>query len=221
MPTYGYLHSLSDFFGRTIPKTGPTQKSFVHVALSAVKRLDAVQEANPGVTLSVNAGDGIWVSKDGLRRCLIMPSQRHLRVLTTNDPVGIAEALDQAVYDGHAVDGSQLNYRQWKLGAEGVSILLNVFESWPKPNLTVDSADPRHPRNFPGSVRQAALEEFSRQGNHCEGVHGVRRRHKVDLRKERIEFDHILPHSRGGSNMQWNVQILCMECNRMKRDSSK
>ncbi|MGE0160774.1 MAG: HNH endonuclease [Gemmatimonadales bacterium] len=35
--------------------------------------------------------------------------------------------------------------------------------------------------------------------------------------QERLEFDHIVPHSRGGSNTYRNVQLLCESCNRAKR----
>ena len=33
---------------------------------------------------------------------------------------------------------------------------------------------------------------------------------------EKIEFDHIIPHSKGGADTYRNLQLLCETCNRSK-----
>ncbi len=37
--------------------------------------------------------------------------------------------------------------------------------------------------------------------------------------RENLEYDHIIPVSKGGSNTARNIELLCQQCNRSKRDS--
>jgi len=39
--------------------------------------------------------------------------------------------------------------------------------------------------------------------------------------KENLEYDHIIPISKGGSSTERNIQILCEQCNREKSDKIK
>ena len=60
-------------------------------------------------------------------------------------------------------------------------------------------------RHIPDSVRR---EVWSRDQGQCVRCRAA----------EYLEFDHIIPHSKGGSNSINNVQLLCRKCNLYKSD---
>jgi hypothetical protein len=103
----------------------------------------------------------------------------------------------------HGEEESDLPYRY--------SVLAHRRASWPKE--LQDLLDPEPWEAPPASQRRRdAIPERVR--------HEVWRRDQgrcVDCRsRERLEFDHIIPVSKGGSNTTRNLELRCESCNRRK-----
>lgn len=60
-------------------------------------------------------------------------------------------------------------------------------------------------RIIPGRVKR---EVWRRDGGKCVKCGS----------RDRLEFDHIIPVSKGGSNTTRNIELLCEKCNREKSD---
>ncbi len=85
-----------------------------------------------------------------------------------------------------------------------IYILKDIVETnWP-PDQTQDNTSEERPnRHISKEVKIAVWRRD--QGKCCECGS-----------KEKIEFDHIIPVSKGGSNTERNIQLLCERCNRQK-----
>ena len=84
------------------------------------------------------------------------------------------------------------NYRKWEK-EKGYSTYLKSSE---------DSSTNRH-------ISQSVKDDvWNRDGGVCVQCGS----------NQNIEFDHIIPHSKGGSNTYRNIQLLCEPCNRTKSD---
>lgn len=59
--------------------------------------------------------------------------------------------------------------------------------------------------------RSVMLRVVRRDNNQCQTCGKV-------LKGYEIEFDHIIPVSKGGSSEEHNVRVACLECNRSKGD---
>jgi hypothetical protein len=65
-----------------------------------------------------------------------------------------------------------------------------------KPNMS-------HPRYIPKHIK---MEVWRRDEGRCAECGS----------KEKLEYDHIIPFTKGGSNTARNIQLLCERCNRLK-----
>jgi hypothetical protein len=66
-------------------------------------------------------------------------------------------------------------------------------------------------RNIP---REVMLQVVRRDGHVCQKC-------RVNVPDNEIEFDHIIPVSKGGPSSVENLRVLCRTCNRKKSDSLK
>lgn len=71
--------------------------------------------------------------------------------------------------------------------------------------LAVESFSSSRSRHIPDDVKR---DVWARDGGRCVRCGAT----------EYLEYDHIIPHSKGGANTVNNIQILCRRCNLMKSD---
>jgi len=88
---------------------------------------------------------------------------------------------------------------------ESLRILVEP-EFVPLENNSDDSIEGKPDRHVPSSVKLAVWRRDSGKCVECGS-------------KEKLEYDHIIPVSKGGSNTERNIQLLCEKCNRKKSAS--
>ena len=77
-------------------------------------------------------------------------------------------------------------------------------ERWEK--TTKEYEEPDEQRRIPENVKR---EVWRRDGGKCSRCGS----------REKLEYDHIIPYSKGGSNTARNIELLCQDCNRKKTDN--
>jgi hypothetical protein len=220
---YGNLYKVSEFIWRLIPKISTISESSQDYILSIIeflKKLDTLQENNWSITIRIHASDGIYLYHNLKQQFFIKPTQKHLlfHIFEKNKLLSAINSQSNLFQNKFKKDYA---IGIWKISHEDeLQWLLNYIDNNFEMTKETYENNSFHPRNIPGYVRQAILEEFEKNGRYCNGVSGKTKRHKVKLETP-IEFDHILPYSKRGSSDYRNVQILCKECNRIKASTAK
>ncbi|SFE51798.1 HNH endonuclease [Nitrosomonas sp. Nm166] len=212
---FGSFYYCANFFDRIVSKSACSPSDAItafHIASLLLKKFDALQEKNPLVTLSF-ATDSLRVYYRGQLQFHIQPRKYRTIIWI---PGGYSRNLSQEIQKHPHLFPVEGEHISWVLNEEGVDWLMKYLRSNWQPSTVESKESIAHSRHIPGEVRQAILTEFLTSGRWCSGVAGITKRHKVS-ETMRIEFDHILPHSVGGSNGYWNIQILCSDCNQVKR----
>lgn len=216
---YGTTYALVDFIDRLVPKVGPADGPYLKALIAGLKRVAVAQNENPWLTINATVTAGIWIYYRNSRRWLMNPGQRYLRLENAlgqaQQEPDIESGLRSGILRGEIVDTGKTEFKQWRVSRGGLPLIWSFIESLDKPPQDISEVDYSHPRYFPGEVRQMALEQFQKDGRFCPGVDGITKRHKL-IDGEPIEFDHVLPHSKGGPSTYRNIQVLCVACNRIK-----
>lgn len=215
------LRGVANFLARMVPNRGSGDFGdlLVHRAAELIYAIDQAEEESR-LTAIVHHNDGIWITHRGIKLCLIIPAQQHLRLVIGDvekrpESQKLVSALERGIGAGQTEDTTNENaYRQFRVLKGGIEIIERWIESLERTEVEVSVEDASHPRYFPGELREAAFKLFEKEGRMCPGTGEVKRHHVGT--SEPIEYDHILPYSRGGASTAWNLQILCMACNRAK-----
>lgn len=214
--SFGNFHYCAHFFDKIVSKSTRSPSDVIEafrIASHLLKELDSLQEKNPLVTLSF--------ATDSLRIYFRGQLQFHIQARKCRTiiwiPYPYSRTLAQEIQKRPQFFSDEMTTISWVISERGVNWLLDYLRSNWCSSADGESKGPiTHSRHLPGDVRQAVLSEFLASGRWCPGVVGMTKRHKVS-EAMRVEFDHILPHSVGGSNSYWNVQVLCSDCNQLKR----
>lgn len=224
---FGDLHRFSDFVliclgsGKKQSKSLENQsKSLENVIflMDFFKDLDRTQRERFWITHVIHAGGSGGCIKLFVNRLLsvrLLPQVGGIGLLTYWPEDEIPEYFDAKSEAGNwkIPRQTQNGRRAWTVPYSDLAAIIEFLELQPEPDESRPMIDQKHPWHIPGTIRSVILSEFKESGSWCLGAAG-KKRHKV--KDERIEFDHILPFSKGGSNSLHNVQILCESCNRAK-----
>ncbi len=87
---------------------------------------------------------------------------------------------------------------------ENADLLLNVLVKLHS-QLITRKVEGNPSRHIPREVRQRVWQIYGGKCAECSST-------------DYLEYDHIIPHAKGGSNDERNVQLLCRKCNLAKSD---
>ena len=113
---------------------------------------------------------------------------------TDGTPLGVLRCLR------HAHDFAILNHPSGTISQEIAAEALKMLSPADHTNTPFQGREA-----IPSVVRR---EVWRRDGGKCVQCGG----------RESLEYDHIIPVSKGGSNTARNIELLCEKCNRSKRD---
>lgn len=221
---YGIIYFLSDFIETTLLRattSGEKTDQFTKTVLKFLKQLSVIQDENHSITLSTATGNGILLTYKGKRAIQFRPSQKHMTVSFWNIEVLVKDIVSERKKRKLFQDKKNVNFtdHSYKAYQPELEWILKKIPLRLKPEKFPENSKLEHARNIPGAVREMVLSDFEKNGRVCNGVDGKVKKHKLNKSEPR-EFDHIYPFAQGGSSGPENVQVLCMNCNRVKHSTA-
>lgn len=191
-------------------------------SMAVVDAFEGICLNNYDVEARYRMGDGLLLFYKGVSRALLLQAKGHIRLLVWDREDSFTRRLTNFLnkVPEEFLPIHHEHYFQWRIFPAGSEEFLNFWRRLPKSTRpdSLPEGGKNHPRYISVDVRRLAWSSFERDGFVCPGF--ARERHKVDIQGgERIEYDHILPAAKGGSNNEINVQVMCAACNRRKSDS--
>lgn len=119
-----------------------------------------------------------------------------------------------SLHTGIETECCQCKKKTWIKKSTPVSEeIMEIINNWQKCKISFEilifsskeSKSKNHRQSIPTKVRQ---EVWRRDGGKCANCGS----------RENLEYDHIIPVSKGGSNTARNIELLCQKCNRGKSD---
>jgi len=110
------------------------------------------------------------------------------------------------------IEAVRARVRRWhKANPDKVRSNIKRYEErYPEKKKIVQMNTNRRRRNAPGKISHGIVDRLNKlQKNKCACC-------KISLKKVKVHLDHIQPISKGGSNTDDNIQILCSSCNLTK-----
>jgi hypothetical protein len=197
-----------------------TKKFPFDQSIKVINSLESSSLKNADIEIRYRMGDGILLFYQGVSRALLLQAKSHIRMIAWDRRDDFSRKFLKLIkrHSDKFESAHHRGYHQWRICPAGANLFIEFLDDLPKPSsMQQSNLGMGHPRHFSAEIRRLAYDQFEKDGSNCPGF--GRERHFIDIKEgDRIEYDHILPAAKGGSNSEFNVQVLCENCNRKKRD---
>lgn len=169
---FGTVHYCANFLDKVLAKSAGSHADSIYavgIAINLLKKLDALQEQNPLVTLSF-VTDSLRVYYRGQLQFHIQ-ARKHRTIIWI--PGCYQGDLSREISKRPSLFKIEGEHISWVISEAGAEWFLNYLGShWAFSSEDAIDIPISHSRHIPGEVRQAVFTEFLSSGRWCHGVVG-------------------------------------------------